>query len=193
MKRICVFCGSNPGARLEYEQAAKELGAYLANKGLGVVYGGGNVGLMGVLARSALDAGGEVIGVMPEVLKEYEDASMGLTELHLVGTMHDRKAKMAELSDGFIALPGGLGTMEEIFEVITWGQLGIHRKPAGFLNVAGYYDALQSFIDQMVNEGFVKPQHRATIMVETEMPALLERFENYQPPDISKQMDAEQL
>ncbi|KAA3642827.1 MAG: TIGR00730 family Rossman fold protein [Chloroflexi bacterium] len=186
MKRIAVYCGSNFGARPEYESVATEVGAHLAQKGLGVVFGGGSVGLMGVVARAALDAGGEVIGVMPEMFKELEDDSLELTEMHIVDSMHTRKAMMADLADGFIALPGGLGTMDEIFEIATWGQLEIHNKPAGFLNTAGYYNGLKSFLDHMVTEGFVKAEHRNMVMVEANIADLIDRFENYQPPQVSK-------
>ena len=189
MKRICVYCGSNYGAKPDYETVAIEVGSHLAGKGLGVVFGGGNVGLMGAVARGALGAGGEVIGVIPEILIDNEDANLGLTELHVVENMHQRKAKMAELSDGFIALPGGIGTMEEIFEIITWAQLGIHSKPMGFLNASGYYDSLQTFLDHIVTEGFVKPEHRGMIAVENDIAKLVDRFENYQPPQISKIID----
>jgi len=191
MKRVAVFCGSNYGVQPEYEQAAQQLGAFLAEKGLAVVYGGGNVGLMGALARAALEAGGDVIGVMPALLEEYKDDQMGLTELHMVATLHDRKAKMADLADGFIALPGGLGTMEEIFEIITWAQLGVHSKPAGFLNVNGYYDGLQAFLDHMVKEGFVKVEHRSMVMVEVLIPHLLDRFEHFQSPQVNKRISPE--
>jgi uncharacterized protein (TIGR00730 family) len=186
MKRICVFCGSSPGARPEYAQAARQLGHTLASEGIGLVYGGAKVGMMGQLASAALEAGGEVIGVIPEQLVEKEVAFTGLTDLQIVGSMHKRKARMEKLSDGFIALPGGLGTFEEFFEALTWAQLSIHHKPCGFLNVCGYYDKLIAFLDHAVEQKFVKSEYRAMVLVDESPKGLLEKFAAYQPPKIDK-------
>lgn len=186
MRRVCVFCGSSSGARPAYAEAARATGRLIARRGLGLVYGGGEVGLMGILANAALEAGGEVIGIIPEALMRMEVGHPNLTALHVVATMHERKAMMAELSDGFIALPGGIGTLEELFEVWTWGQLGIHPKPLGFLDVAGYYDHLHTFLDHSVAEGFLKDRHRAMTAVESDPATLLDRLAAYQPPDTVK-------
>ncbi|WP_211260640.1 TIGR00730 family Rossman fold protein [Amycolatopsis jejuensis] len=174
--RICVFCGSARGFSPEYTDAAAGMGKLLAQRGIGLVYGGASVGTMGVVADAALAAGGEVIGVIPEVLSSVEIAHGGLTELHVVADMHQRKAKMAELSDAFVALPGGAGTLEELFEVWTWAQLGIHRKPIGLLDVAGYYTPLVAFADHMQQEGFLRPETRALLTVDSDAAALLDRF-----------------
>lgn len=182
MKRVCVYCGSSSGARPEYAEAAETLGRRLAERGLGLVYGGGNVGLMGRVADAALRAGGEVIGIIPRALLRLEVGHLDLTALHVVESMHERKAMMADLSDGFIALPGGIGTMEEMFESWTWGQLGYHRKPLGLLDVAGYYTKLMGFIDHMVEEGFLRPEHRAFILFAEDADGLLDRFLDYVPP-----------
>ena len=189
MKRICVFAGSSRGAREDYAQAAERLARELVTRGYGVVYGGGRVGMMGVLADATLAAGGEVIGVIPKALLEKEVAHGGLTELRVVASMHERKAMMAELSEGFIALPGGLGTLEEFFEVLTWAQLGLHPKPCGLLNVSGYYDRLLEFLDLTVEERFVKSQHRALVITSTSPADLLERFATYRPPQVEKWID----
>lgn len=186
MRRVCVFCGSSMGAKPAYAEAARAMGTLIAQRGLGLVYGGGEVGLMGVIANAALAAGGEVIGVIPEALMRMEVGHPRLTELHVVATMHERKAMMADLSDGFIAMPGGIGTLEELFEIWTWGQLGIHPKPLGFLDVAGYYHTLHAFLDHMVTEGFVKDRHRAMTAVETDPAALLDRLAAYVPPNVVK-------
>ena len=182
MKRICIFCGGNPGKRPEYLEAGVALGRHLAREGIGVVYGGASVGIMGAVADAALAAGGEVVGVIPDVLVDREVAHRGLTELHVVRSMHERKAKMAELSDAFVALPGGIGTFEEFFEIWTWAVLGIHRKPCAWLNVAGYYDALVAAADRMVTEGFLSPEHRSIAIVESNVEALLARLVAYVPP-----------
>lgn len=184
--RICVFAGSNSGTRPEYIEAARSLGRELAQRNQGVVYGGGKVGLMGALADAALAAGAEVIGVIPESLMAKEVGHRGLTQLHVVESMHERKALMASLSAGFIALPGGWGTLEELFEVLTWGQLGLHRKPCGLLNVASYYDPLLAFLQHTVEEGFVKREQQSFIQVETAPGALLERMAAWQPPTVEK-------
>ncbi len=186
MKRIAVFCGSSPGAQPAYGDVARTLGHLLAERGLGVVYGGASVGLMGTVARAAIEAGGEVIGVIPRSLADREVAFTGLADLRVVGTMHDRKLAMADLSDAFIALPGGLGTLEEVFEVWTWGQLGMHSKPCGLLNVSGYYDRLIAFLDHTAAEQFIEPEHRAMILVDDQPAALLDQFARYQPPQVDK-------
>ncbi|MDO8608634.1 MAG: TIGR00730 family Rossman fold protein [Phaeospirillum sp.] len=182
MRRICVFCGSSFGDKPDYAASAEAMGRLIAQSGLGLVYGGGNVGLMGVVADAALKAGGEVIGVIPEAMMKWEVGHLDLTELRVVASMHERKATMAELADGFIALAGGIGTMEELFEVWTWGQLGLHAKPLGFLDVGGFYSHLHAFLDHMTGEGFLKPRHRDMVMVESDPVALLTRMRGYAPP-----------
>jgi uncharacterized protein (TIGR00730 family) len=182
LNRLCVFSGSSPGARPEYLAAARAFGDLLARQGIGLVYGGAGVGLMGALADAALESGAEVIGVIPRALVEAEIAHEGLTKLHVVDGMHERKALMAELSDGFVALPGGAGTLEELFEVWTWGQLGLHTKPSGLLNVGGYYDGLSAFIDRMVEEEFLLAPYRAMLLVEDDPEKLLRRLRAYRPP-----------
>lgn len=186
MKRICVFCGSSPGARPEYLHAAEQLGYTLARRNIGLVYGGARVGIMGKIAEAVLEKGGEVIGVIPKGLLEREVAFTGLADLRVVDSMHERKALMADLSDGFIALPGGLGTIEEFFEVVTWAQLGIHPKPCGLLNVEQYYNRLMDFLDHTVNEKFVELEHRAMILMDENPERLLQKFETYHPPIIDK-------
>ncbi len=186
MKSVCVFCGSNSGERPAYIQSAVKLGAAIAGRGLNLVYGGAHVGLMGALADSALASGGRVTGVMPKALVDKEVAHQGLSEFHQVASMHERKALMADLSDGFAALPGGAGTLEELFEVWTWGQLGHHDKPIGFLNVEGYFDRLLAFLDHQAGERFMRQAHRDMLIVETEAERLLERFASYQPPRVEK-------
>ena len=181
MKSICVFCGSSSGANPLYLQAAKTLGRAIANANFKLIYGGASVGLMGAVADAALVAGGDVTGVIPHALRGKEIDHKSLTEMHVVDTMHERKALMAELSDGFIALPGGAGTLEEFFEVWTWGQLGYHAKPFGLLNVAGYYDDLVKFMHNTVTERFIKAEHVNMVMVELEPAALLQRFAAYVP------------
>ena len=186
MRRICVYAGSNPGTDPAYADAARDLARLLAERGIGLVYGGGRVGLMGVLADTALAAGGEVVGVMPQALVDREIAHSGLTELRVVASMHERKAMMAELSDAFVAVPGGIGTLEELIEVYTWSQLGIHAKACGVLNVAGYYDHLAAFLDHAVAAGFLRPAHRAVLTVAGEPAELLERLAAYVPPAVGK-------
>ncbi len=173
MRRVCVFCGSNNGARPEYAAAARRFGAALAARGLGLVYGGGHVGLMGVVADAVLAGGGEVTGVIPHALVTKELAHGRLTALHVTETMHQRKARMADLADGFAALPGGFGTADELFEVLTWAQLGLHARPVGLLNVAGFFDPLLVWLDHTVREGFVKPENRRLLVEATEAEALL--------------------
>jgi len=186
MKRICVFCGSSVGSNPAYAEAAVTLGGLLAKKKIGLVYGGGNVGLMGVIADAVLEAGGEVIGVIPHSLAQREIEHQGLTQLHVVDSMHTRKAMMADLADAFIAMPGGVGTFEEFFEAVTWTQLGLHRKPCGLLNVAGFYTPLAAFIDQAVSEGFIKPVHRASIVVDDNAERLLDTLARVKLPDVPK-------
>ena len=182
MKRLCVFCGSNAGARPEYAQAAQQLGEVLVEKKLGLVYGGSHVGLMGIVARTVFEAGGEVIGVIPTALAQMELAYAQLTDLRIVGTMHERKALMADLADGFIALPGGLGTIEELFEILTWAQLGMHQKPCGLLNICHYYDPLLDFVEHAVAEKFVKPAHGQMLQRDENPANLLTKLEAYQAP-----------
>ena len=184
--RLCVFCGSNAGQDPIYMAMARSLGETLAKSGVDLVYGGASVGLMGAVADAALAGGGRVIGVMPQALVDKEIAHKGLSDLRVVGSMHERKALMAELSDGFITLPGGLGTFEELFEVWTWAQLGYHRKPCALLNVAGFYDGLITFLDDVTERGFVKSVHRSMLIVENDPAALIEAMRTYDPPQVIK-------
>ncbi|HYH09526.1 MAG TPA: TIGR00730 family Rossman fold protein [Thermoanaerobaculia bacterium] len=186
MRRICVFCGSNKGADPAYLDAVRILGRLFATEGIGLVYGGGSVGLMGELADTVLSSGGEVIGVIPHALWAREVGHRGLTDLHIVDTMHERKAMMADLADAFIALPGGLGTLEEIFEIWTWAQLGLHTKPVGFLDVGGFYKPLMQFLDRAVRERFLKEEHRAIAVIESDPEKLLRRFDSWSPPRVEK-------
>lgn len=176
---ICIFTGSRHGNHPEYAEAARQLGRELVERNYGLVYGGGNVGLMKVVADRVLDLGGHVIGVIPDSLVSKEVAHGGLSELRIVKSMHERKAMMAELSDGFIAMPGGIGTMEEFFEILSWAQLGIHRKPCGLLNIGGYYDRLIEFLDHAVEHDFLKPKHRSLLILANEPPDILSRFEAF--------------
>jgi uncharacterized protein (TIGR00730 family) len=186
MKRVCVFCGSSVGNRPEYAEIAVALGQVLAAKRIGLVYGGGHVGLMGVIADAVLAAGGEAIGVIPQALADREIAHGGLTDLRIVDSMHTRKAMMADLSDAFIAMPGGVGTFEEFFEAITWTQLGLHRKACGLLNAGGFYTPLVAFIDQAVSEGFIKPVHRSMIVVDDNPERLVNTLSEIDLPDVPK-------
>ena len=186
LRRICVYCGSSLGNKPSYRAAAYDLGVFLAQSGIGLVYGGGNVGLMGAVADGALSAQGEVIGVIPKSLMEKELGYGGVTELHVVGSMHERKQMMVDLSDGFIALPGGFGTLDELFETLTWLQLSFHDKPVGLLNVGAFFDGLIDFITHMSQSGFVKAEHAACVLVESEPAALLARMESFRPPDLGK-------
>ena len=190
MKRICVFCGSNAGARSEYAEAARALATVLAERKLGIVYGGGNVGLMGVLADAALEHGGEVIGVIPRKLVDKEVAHRGVTELRIVETMHERKALMNDLSDAFLALPGGFGTLDEFFEVLTWSQLGFHGKPCALLNVSGYYDGMLAMLDHAVTERFLRPAHRELVIADTDPLRLLQRLSAFVPAPKGKWSNA---
>ncbi|HMV99972.1 MAG TPA: TIGR00730 family Rossman fold protein [Acidobacteriota bacterium] len=186
MNRICVFCGSNPGTNPAYVEAAVTVGTLLASRQIGLVYGGGHVGMMGTIADAVLARGGEAIGVIPVALAEKEVEHKGLTRLHVVKSMHERKALMADLADGFIALPGGFGTFEEYCEIITWAQLGFHHKPCGLLNVAGYYNHLLAMIDHGVDQQFIRPVHRQLVIDDTDAERLLERMTTFVPPVIDK-------
>lgn len=186
LRRICVFCGSNSGTRQAYADAARATGEALARRGIGLVYGGGGVGLMGIVADAALAAGGEVIGVIPEALEAREVAHRGLTELRVVRSMHERKALMADLSDAFVALPGGFGTCEEFCEVITWAQLGLHEKPCGLLNVEGYYAPLLALFDRAVEEGFVRAAQRAIVLEAEDPERMIELLGSYRPLRVEK-------
>jgi len=179
--RVCVFCGSSVGTDPVYKGAAQAFGRALVRRGKGLVYGGGRVGLMGVIADAVLSAGGEVVGIIPEALAAKEIMHEGLTELHVVPNMHLRKAKMAELADAFVAMPGGYGTLEELFEVVTWAQLGLHKKPIALLNVGGYFDGLLGCIDSAVAEGFIRPEQRKLLMAGLEPDGLLDALERYEP------------
>jgi uncharacterized protein (TIGR00730 family) len=189
VKRICVFSGSSPGADLAYRAAAIDLGHRLADRGIELVYGGASVGLMGAVADSAMEGGGRVIGVIPQSLVDREVAHPGLSDLRVVDSMHERKALMAELADAFVALPGGVGTLEELFEIYTWNQLGLHAKPLGLFNVRGYYDGLARFLDHAVAERFVTKQHRAMLLVGEDLDELLDGLDRWQAPRQPKWID----
>ncbi|NLY00028.1 MAG: TIGR00730 family Rossman fold protein [Rhodopirellula sp.] len=192
MKSICVFLGSSPGLRPEYREAAVRLAEELVRRGLRLIYGGGGVGLMTVIADKVLAEGGEVIGVIPQSLVDKEVAHTGLSDLRIVGSMHERKALMADLADGFIALPGGIGTLEEFCEILTWAQLGLHQKPCGLLDVADYYQDLRRFFDRMVAERFFKQSHRQLLLLADDAGALLDQFERYQPVRLPKWIDSDE-
>ena len=192
VQRICVFTGSSLGARSEYAVATKNLAEELVSRDLELVYGGANVGLMGTLADTVLELGGHVIGVIPESLVSKEVAHQRLSELRVVASMHQRKAEMAELASGFIALPGGVGTIEETFEIFTWAQLGMHTKPCGLLNVAGYFDQLVAFLEHSVRERFLKEVHREMLLVEEDPKILLDAFNQYASPKVEKWIDRNQ-
>lgn len=181
MKRLAVYCGSATPADPVYIEAARHVGRSLAERGIGVVYGGGKLGLMGAVADSALEAGGEVIGIIPQALVNAEVAHQGLTELHVVETMHERKARFTELSDGFVTIPGGTGTMDELWEAMSWAQLGYHTDPVGLLNIAGYYDHLIAFVAKMGEVGFLRPQHQQLLIVDDTLDGLLARMEAHEP------------
>ena len=192
MKSICVFLGSSPGRRPEYHDAAVRLGEEIARRGLRLIYGGGSIGLMTVIADKVLAEGGEVVGVIPQALVDKEVAHAGLADLRIVGSMHQRKALMADLADGFIALPGGIGTLEELCEILTWAQLGLHQKPCGLLDVADYYRDLKRFLDHMVEERFLKEEHRRFLLLADDAGELLDQFERYQPVQLPKWIDKEE-
>ena len=193
MRRIAVYCGSATPRNKVYIDAARHVGQTLAERGIGIVYGGGRLGLMGAVADAALNAGGEVIGVIPEALRGAEVAHLGCTELHVVETMHQRKQMFTDLSDGFINLPGGVGTMDELWEAVSWSQLGYHENPVGLLNIAGYYDHLVHFYMHMAEVGFVRPQHKNILLVDAELEDLLTKMEDYQPHQTIFAMKAEDL
>ena len=186
LKRICIYCGSSPGSLPEYAAAAQHCGTVLAQRGLTVVYGGGNVGLMGAMADACLDGGGRVIGIIPQALFDKEVAHLGLSELRVVNSMHERKALMADLSDAFLALPGAYGTWDEFCEVLTWTQLSIQRKACALLNVAGYYDSFLAFADRAVSEGFLRDVHRSLLLSDDDPTRLLDRLASYSPPAVNK-------
>ncbi len=192
MKNICVYCGSSPGKNEAYSHAARKLGRILAEKGIRLIYGGAGVGIMGTVADAVLHHKGQVTGVIPEALMKKEVAHHHLTELHVTSSMHERKMMMADFSDGFIALPGGIGTLEEISEIWTWAQLGFHKKPFGLLNVEGYYDGLIAFLDHAVEERFVKPRQRSMLIVEKDPVILLDRMACYVAPDVEKWIKREE-
>lgn len=192
LRALCVFCGASPGVRPEYVAAGEALGRHLAARGIALVYGGGSIGMMGAVARAALGGGGRVIGVIPERLERKELAQKGLTELHVVGSMHERKAMMADRSDAFVALPGGYGTLEEFFEVLTWAQLGFHHKPVALMNTLGFFDPLYALLDHMVSEGFVRPQHRGMVLTADAPAPLLEVILAYRPPTVEKWLERNQ-
>jgi uncharacterized protein (TIGR00730 family) len=189
---VCVYCGSSPGNQPVYAEQARALARALVERDIGLVYGGGRVGIMGIIADSVLSLGGRVIGIIPQALLDREVAHLGLSELIVTSSMHERKTRMVERADAFVALPGGLGTLEELFEVWTWAQLGIHEKPCGILDVAGYYAGLVGFVDHAVAEGFVKPANRAILIVERDPEVLLARFEQYVSPGFEKWVRPEQ-
>jgi uncharacterized protein (TIGR00730 family) len=189
---VCVFCGSNGGADPAYVDAAAEVGRGLAEQGIRIVYGGGRVGLMGALADSARAAGGEVIGVMPQALVDREIGHTGIDDLRVVDTMHERKALMVELADAFVALPGGIGTLEELFEVYTWAQLGIHAKPLALLDVAGYFQPLAAFLDHAVAERFLRPETRAMLAIAHSLEGVLDTFATWRPPGTHKWIDLDE-
>ena len=186
IKRLCVFCGSSPYTDPKYYATAEELAQLLVTRGIGLVYGGSNIGTMKVIADCVLNAGGDAIGVMPQILVDKEIAHPGLTELHIVGSMHARKSMMAALSDGFIAMPGGFGTLEEIIEIITWGQLRFHDKPCGLLNVDGYFDYLLAYLDHASAEGFLRPENRQMLLCDRSAAGLIQKFEHYTAPHVDK-------
>lgn len=192
MRRICIFCGSKPGVRPLYREGARRLAECLLERGLGLVYGGASIGLMGEVAAAMVRGGGEVIGVIPQALVDKEVAYSQLEDLRVVSSMHERKAMMAELSDGFIALPGGLGTLEELFEILTWAQLGMHRKPAGILNLGGYYDPMLTFLQHTRDEGFISQWHMDLLLAEDEPAQLLQRFDAYAAPRTNQIIDSSQ-
>lgn len=193
MRTLCVYCGSSPGRRDDYARAARAFATELVARDLGLVYGGASVGIMGTVANAVLDLNGRVTGVIPEALREKELAHPDISEMHVTASMHERKTRMAELSDGFVAMPGGIGTLEELFEIWTWAQLGWHRKPCALFNVAGYYDGLIRFLDHAREEGFLKPPHRDMLIVESDPERLLERMAAYRSPAPKRWLHSDEL
>ncbi|MEZ5333595.1 MAG: TIGR00730 family Rossman fold protein [Thermoanaerobaculia bacterium] len=193
LRRLCVYCGSHSGRKPAYSDGARRLGRLLGERRVGLVYGGGRVGLMGVLADAALEAGAEVIGIIPEALEAAEVGHRGLTELRVVASMHERKAQMVEMSDAFVALPGGLGTLDELFEVWTWGQLGLHAKPCGLLDTDRYFASLLAFLDRMVEDELVRPEHRRMLLCDTDPESLLDRLETYSAPTVGTYLRRDDL
>ncbi|MBI3285780.1 MAG: TIGR00730 family Rossman fold protein [Burkholderiales bacterium] len=193
MKAICVYCGSSAGSLVSYADGARRLAAQLAGDGLRLVYGGGNVGLMGILADEVMRLGGHVTGVIPQALMDKEVGHSGLSQLHIVANMHQRKAMMAELSDGFIAMPGGIGTLEELFEMFTWSQLGFHEKPLGLLNINGFYDGLMEFLEHTVSQGFLRPAHLDILFKESDPAILLQKFQGFTPVHVKKWLETQDL
>lgn len=191
IKRLCVYCGSSRGTKSEYTAGARRLAKTLVNNDIELIYGGASIGIMGVLADAVLEGGGRVTGIIPEDLMSREVAHSGINELKVVPSMHERKALMADMSDGFAALPGGLGTFEELFEILTWAQLGFHRKPVGILNIGGYFDYLIKFLDHAVNEQFLQHHHRSMLIIEDDPDTLLLRFTEYQSPVMKQWIDRE--
>ena len=189
IQALCVFCGANYGKRPSYRDAARRVGELLAQRGITLVYGGGNVGLMGALADACLGAGGRVVGVIPRALAEKEIAHRDITEMHVVGSMHERKALMADLADAFLTLPGGFGTWDEFCEALTWSQLGLQKKACAFLNVEGYYDALLAMAERAADDGFIRPEHRELLLVDTEPERILDRLQSYEVPYVPKWVD----
>lgn len=192
MRKICVYCGSSPGNGNAYLEAAERLAEELVKRDFGLVYGGANVGVMGALANAVMEQGGQVVGIIPEALIRKEVGHPHLTELQVVDSMHERKAAMADQADGFVALPGGMGTLEELFEILTWAQLGFHHKPIGLLNVAGYFDPLVRFLDHSVDQGFISSNHRALLQIHQQPGELLDAFAHYQPPVVERWLRREE-
>jgi len=193
IRSICIYCGSNPGTRPEFIEQAQRFARMLAKRGIRIVYGGASIGIMGAIADAALAEGGTVIGVIPQSLVDREVAHDGLTQLIVTSSMHERKARMADLSDAFVALPGGIGTLEEIFEIWTWSQLGLHEKPCGLLNIGGYYDSLARFLDETVVNGFLGPGHRSMLLTADTGEGVLSAFEAYEPPSVVKWVEREDV
>ncbi|MFZ6767637.1 TIGR00730 family Rossman fold protein [Undibacterium sp. Di26W] len=193
MKTVCVYCGSSPGITAAYAAGARQLAAQLVSQQLRLVYGGGNVGLMGIIADEVLRLGGQVTGVIPKALMDKEVGHTGLTELHIVSNMHERKAMMADLSDGFIAMPGGIGTLEELFEVLTWSQLGFHEKPVGLYNINGFYQKLHDFLLHTVEQGFLRAAHLDLLYIDNDAASLLQKFTAYRPVHVRKWLDVKDL
>ncbi|MFZ6657684.1 TIGR00730 family Rossman fold protein [Undibacterium sp. TJN19] len=193
MKTVCVYCGSSPGITENYATGARQLAAQLVAQNLGLVYGGGNVGLMGIIADEVMRLGGQVTGVIPQALMDKEVGHTALTKLHIVANMHERKAMMADLSDAFIAMPGGIGTLEELFEVLTWSQLGFHEKPIGLYNIGGFYQKLHDFLLHTVEQGFLRSQHLDLLYIDKDAASLLHKFASYHPQHVKKWLDVKDL